>query len=115
MNNRPANLLTGALDSKEANRLLRSLLAACSHETINQIASLFFDRNAPYQASAIFHHAFVAVEAPTVGADDSVVGFRLSDPPQFSLAICTLYRQKFVTSVHVNPPGDQTLVDESPL
>lgn len=110
------NQLSGAIDEDEANELLRSLLSTCPVETINQVARLFIDGDAPYQASALFNHAFVISERQTCGTIDSVVGFRLRDADEFAMAIRALYLEKFISHSHgeINPPLISTLPDGHP-
>jgi len=91
--------LSIAIDRDEANRLLRSLLAACPGETIYQVSRLFIDSEAPYQAGALFDHAFVFAPCETAGTVNPIVGFRLLHPDEFIAAIRALYVEKFESSV----------------
>lgn len=97
-----------AVDSAEANRLLRSLLSALPVEVIEQVFRLFIDREAPCQPRALFDHAFVIPERMADGAIDVVIGLRLRKPDEFGLAIRTLYAEKFVALGHA--PVTQILV-----
>jgi len=92
------------IDSEEANHLLRSLLAACPGETVYQVSRPFIDRDAPYQPSTLFDHAFIVTPSLAGGTQHSVVGFRLRDTDEFVLAISALYAEKFVSSRHTEAP-----------
>ena len=101
--------LDGMVDCVEANFLLRKLLSSLRGDAVNHLFCLFIDKNAPYEVSALFNHAFVLTPRIANGAIDSVVGFRLLEAEEFSLTLRALYREKFVSATHGEiAPSHQT-------